>query len=64
MRWAPGYVCTQALQGMHTLSGLPWWATFAASTVVVRAALLPLVCGEEVLRMATQFVCAVFWMHV
>jgi membrane protein insertase Oxa1/YidC/SpoIIIJ len=30
------------LISIHQYTGLPWWATFAASTVLVRAALLPL----------------------
>lgn len=32
-----------ALIGFHSVSGLPWWATFASSAVLVRVPLLPFV---------------------
>jgi hypothetical protein len=31
------------VEGMHGVTGLPWWATIAATTLGVRAAMLPLV---------------------
>lgn len=32
-----------AMIGLQSMTGLPWWATFATSTVIVRTAMLPLV---------------------
>jgi YidC/Oxa1 family membrane protein insertase len=33
----------QSLSEFHTFTGLPWWATISASTVLVKTALVPLV---------------------
>ncbi|KAL7425143.1 hypothetical protein Q5752_000831 [Cryptotrichosporon argae] len=38
----PGWVA-DALVGMHTTTGLPWWASIAALTVGVRMCLFPLI---------------------
>lgn len=31
----------------HTSTGLPWWATFATSTLIARSALIPLVVHQR-----------------
>jgi YidC/Oxa1 family membrane protein insertase len=36
-------IVQQGLTDFHALSGLPWWATISASTILVKSALLPLV---------------------
>lgn len=32
-----------AVNGLHTMTGLPWWATFICSTAIVKVGLFPLV---------------------
>ena len=41
--WSPVSVAQYFLEVMHVGTGLPWWATIAATTVVVRLALTPVV---------------------
>ena len=41
--WSPVSVMQYFLEVMHVGTGLPWWATIAATTVVVRLALSPIV---------------------
>lgn len=41
--WSPSGIVQQLLDLLHTSAGLPWWATIAASTVVVKVLLLPLI---------------------
>ena len=41
--WSPVRLAQYFLEVMHVSTGLPWWATIAATTVVVRLALTPVV---------------------
>ena len=41
--WSPLNVAQYLLEVVHVGTGLPWWATIAATTVVVRLALAPVV---------------------
>lgn len=41
--WSPSGIVQQLLDFLHASTGLPWWATIAISTVVVKVCLLPLV---------------------
>uniref|UniRef100_A0A023FS83 Putative cytochrome oxid n=1 Tax=Amblyomma cajennense TaxID=34607 RepID=A0A023FS83_AMBCJ len=41
--WSPSGIVQQLLDFLHASTGLPWWATIAVSTVVVKVCLLPLV---------------------
>ena len=41
--WSPVSVMQYFLEVMHVCTGLPWWATIATTTVVVRLALTPVV---------------------
>jgi len=41
--WSPVSVMQYFLEVVHVGTGLPWWATIAATTVAVRLALTPLV---------------------
>lgn len=41
--WSPSGIVQQLLDFLHASTGLPWWATIAISTVVVKICLLPLV---------------------
>ena len=41
--WSPVSVAQYILEVVHVGTGLPWWATIAATTVVVRLALTPVV---------------------
>uniref|UniRef100_A0A023G022 Putative cytochrome oxid n=1 Tax=Amblyomma parvum TaxID=251391 RepID=A0A023G022_AMBPA len=41
--WSPSGIVQQLLDFLHTSTGLPWWATIAISTVVVKVCLVPLV---------------------
>ncbi|RLV91184.1 Mitochondrial inner membrane protein OXA1 [Spathaspora sp. JA1] len=40
--WGPTSLVTQFLELTHVYTGLPWWATIATATVLVRVALFPL----------------------
>lgn len=41
--WSPSGMVQQLLDFLHTTTGLPWWATIAASTVCIKVLLLPLI---------------------
>ncbi|XP_077542603.1 OXA1L mitochondrial inner membrane protein isoform X2 [Haemaphysalis longicornis] len=41
--WSPSGMVQQLLDLLHSSTGLPWWATIAASTLVVKVLLLPLI---------------------
>lgn len=41
--WTPAGLCQALLEGVHVLSGLPWWLTIGVTAVGMRFALLPLV---------------------
>lgn len=41
--WSPVGVITQGLELLHVHCGLPWWGSIVVATLIVRAALFPLV---------------------
>ncbi|EGW29926.1 uncharacterized protein SPAPADRAFT_63552 [Spathaspora passalidarum NRRL Y-27907] len=40
--WGPTALVTRLLEATYVYTGLPWWATIVAATVIVRVAMLPL----------------------
>ncbi|ORY41982.1 hypothetical protein BCR33DRAFT_661124 [Rhizoclosmatium globosum] len=50
--WGPVGIVQQILEGIYLTSGMPWWATIAATTVLFRVALFPFVIKSQ--RAAAQ----------
>ncbi|KAJ1627840.1 60Kd inner membrane protein-domain-containing protein [Pavlovales sp. CCMP2436] len=52
--WGPVAAVHSALVSLHDVSGMPWWATLVAGTLVVRALVLPAVVYQQ--RQAARLV--------
>lgn len=48
------HVVQSGMHGMHGVTGLPWWATFCASTFVVKLGLFPLIRSQLLANVKLQ----------